>query len=612
VSSGVSAAVEVEAILAAASSAAEGPTGVLKAARRLAPLISGQPRVALLASFAGQLLEPYFVVEAARAGLPLRMWTAPFGQFEQLVLDTGSALWASAPDVLAVVLRLSDVDRRLVDEAPELGPAGVTARLAALRGRLVGLARELRARSAAPVLVANLALEGPVALFDASDPDGFGHLLAEHNRLLARELREVADAHVFDYAGTVAEVGAARFADAKLWAMARAVGSTEAHVAVARRLAGSARALLRPAHKCIVVDLDHTLWGGVLGDDGPAGLKLGDDGGGALYKDLQAALLGYRRRGMLLAVASKNDDAVAREALATHPEMLLRPEHFAVMEIGWGPKSDGLRAIAKALNIGVDALVFVDDSPVERAEVRAALPEVQVVELPTDPAGYLAALRRTPGLEAPRLLAEDRARAGMVAGDAARGTWSAQAGSVEDFLGSLEMVAEVGRVDEATLGRVHQLLHKTNQFNLTTRRHALEEVRRLGAADDAVVAWLRLADRFGDLGLVCVGIAKAVAGEAAGQAGLWEIDSLLMSCRVMGRQVEDAFLSYLAEQARGRGARRLRGLLVETAKNAPVRAFYDERGWLAVGDGAWERDIAAQGPAWPAVVKRKPEVEKEA
>lgn len=608
-SAGVPAAVEVEAILREAGVGAEGPTGVLKAARRLAPLISAQPRVALLASFAGQLLEPYFVVEAARAGLPLRMWAAPFGQFEQLVLDTGSALWASAPDVLVVVLRLSEVDRRLVDEAPELGPAGVSARLAVLRGRLVGLARELRARSAAPVLVANLALEGPVALFDASDPDGFAHLLAEHNQLLARELREVADAHVFDYAGTVAEVGALRFADAKLWAMARAVGSTEAHVAMARRLASSARALLRPAHKCIVVDLDHTLWGGVLGDDGPAGLKLGDDGVGALYKDLQAALLGYRRRGMLLAVASKNDDAVAREALATHPEMLLRPGDFAAMAIGWGPKSDGLRAIAKALNIGVDALVFVDDSPVERAEVRAALPEVQVVELPPDPAGYVAALRRTPGLEAPRLLAEDRARAGMVAGDVARGAWSAQAGSVQDFLGSLEMVAEVGRVDEATLGRVHQLLHKTNQFNLTTRRHALEEVRRLGAADDAVVVWLRLADRFGDLGLVCVGIAKAVAGEAAEQAGLWEIDSLLMSCRVMGRQVEDAFLSYLAEQARGRGARRLRGVLVETAKNTPVRAFYGERGWTAAGDGMWERDIAAEGPAWPAVVKRKPDEE---
>lgn len=606
-SPGVPAATEVEAIIADAG--AGGPSGVLKAARRLAPLLGGQPRVALLASFAGQLLEPYFVVEAARGGFPLRMWAAPFGQFEQLVLDAGSGLWAAAPEVLIVVLRLCEVDRRLVDEAPELGPAGVSARLAVLRSRLVGLARELRARSTAPVLVANLALEGPVALFDASDPDGFAHLLAEQNRVLARELGEVADAHVFDYAGTVAEVGAARFADAKLWAMARALGSTEAHVAMARRLAASARALLRPAQKCIVVDLDHTLWGGVLGDDGPAGLKLGDDGAGALYKDVQSALLGYRRRGMLLAIASKNDDAVAREALATHPEMLLRPADFAAMEIGWGPKSDGLRAIARTLNIGVDALVFVDDNPVERAEVRAALPEVQVVELPAEPAGYVAALRRTPGLEAPRLQAEDRARAGMVAGDVARGAWSAQAASVQDFLASLEMVAEVGRVDEATLGRVHQLIQKTNQFNLTTRRHALEEVRRLGAADDAVVAWLRLADRFGDLGLVCVGIAKAVGGEAAGQAGLWEIDSLLMSCRVMGRKVEDAFLSYLAEQARGRGARRLRGLFVETAKNAPVRAFYRERDWLAAGDGVWERDIAAEGPAWPPVLKRKPDKE---
>ena len=587
---------DIAAILAGAT----GPSGVLKAARQLEPLLAEQPKVALLASFTAELLRPYFVVEAARAGLPLGMWAGPFGQLEQLALEDGSPLYAARPDVIVVMLRLVEVDRRLAEEAAELEPSAVSARLAALRARVVTIARELRRRSSAPLLVANFSIEEPALLFDSSDPDGLGHLVAAENRALARSLREIPDAHVFDYAGAVASIGATRFGDRKLWAISRAIGSSEAHVVVARQLALAARALLRPTHKCIVVDLDNTLWGGVLGDDGAAALKLGDDGAGSLFKDFQAALLGYRRRGLLLAIASKNDEATALEALASQPEMLLRPKHFAATAIGWGPKSEGLRRIATQLNIGLDALVFVDDNPVERAEVRSALPMVHVVELPQDPAGYLNALRALPGLEAPRLEAEDRGRAAMVEHDAARTELAAAAPNLEDFLLGLGMVAEVGQADAATLGRVHQLIQKTNQFNLTTRRHSLEEVRRLAEGDDSIVAWLRLTDRFGDLGLICVGILKA------GAAGIWEVDTFLMSCRVMGRHVEDAFLAYLGGLARERGARTLRGLFMPTPKNTPVLGFFEARGFVGAGENQWESNITSDAALpWPAAIARK-------
>jgi len=458
-------------------------------------------------------------------------------------------------------------------------------------------------------LVSNLAL-GPAqaaGLFDASDPDGYGHLVAESNRELAREMAQVADAHVFDYAGAVSQAGAELWSDPKLWHMARSACSSQNLATLARRLARAVCAVVRPAAKCLVLDLDNTLWGGVLGDDGPHAIKLGDDYPGSVFKDFQAALLGLRARGFLLAVASKNDKQTVLDMLDTHPEMLIKREHLAAIYANWDAKPGNLRAIARDLNIGLDSLVLIDDNPVERAAVRAELPMVQVLELPTDPLGYLQALADMAGLDRPRLLDEDRQRAQMVERDVLRDTEREQAGNVADFLASLSMTAQVGLCDAATIERICQLIQKTNQFNLTTRRHKLEDIRRMASSPEHAVAWLRLADRYGDLGLVCVGILTR-ADEST-----WEIDTLLMSCRVMGRQVEDAFLAFLAEIAGERGARRLRGLFLPTPKNKPVERFYAEHGFaeLPGGNGQFEIDLLAGTLVWPAVIARLPHATRE-
>ncbi|HEV3137186.1 MAG TPA: HAD-IIIC family phosphatase, partial [Pirellulales bacterium] len=445
-------------------------------------------------------------------------------------------------------------------------------------------------------------------LFDASDPDGYVHLLAECNRQLARDLAQIADAHVFDYAGTVAAAGAERWTDPKLWYMARSGSSPQNMALLARRLARSVRALVRPAAKCVVLDLDNTLWGGVLGDDGPQGIALGDDYPGNVFKDFQAALLGLRRRGFLLAIASKNDEQTVFDILDSHPDVLLKREHFACICANWNPKPENLRTIAQTLNIGLDSLVFIDDNPVERAIVRAELPTVHVVELPADPLGYLAALAAVPVLDRPRLLTEDRRRADMYEQENLRRRVQSQASSVEDFLRTLAMSAQVGRCDARTLERVHQLIQKTNQFNLTTRRHNIDDLRRLLDSPDAAVAWLRLSDRYGDLGLVCVGIINRLDAERC------VVDTLLMSCRVMGRQVEDAFLAYLAELAGAAGAKRLRGIYRPTAKNGPVKNFYGERDFVDLGGDAehvYEADLSSPRFAWPAVIERAGEQHKE-
>jgi len=585
------------------------PAEYLKAAREIEAAQDARstpvPKLAVLASFTADFLRPYLIVESEALGAPLRPWFAPFNTFEQLLLDPSSELAALAPDVTWISIRIEDADPSLFEDAAELGPAGVAQRLGALVGRLVNLAEAARARGKGSILVSNLSASSPRidALFDASDPDGFVHLVADANRQLARALRKISDAHVFDWVGLVAEVGRDAWRDDRLWYMARAPVAGPVQARLARRLARAARALLQPPSKVLVLDLDNTLWGGVLGDDGQEGLKLGDEYPGSVFKDVQRALLGLRKRGFLLAIASKNDPEPVLAALDSHPEMVLRREHFAAVEAGWHPKPESLQRIAEKINVGLDSLVFVDDNPVERAQVRATLPMVHVVELPPNPIGYLGALRELHLIDQPRVLEEDRARANMIVQDEARRVLESRVTDVAEYLRQLEMVAEVGQASAVNEDRIHQLIHKTNQFNLTTRRHKQDELKRMMGSPEARVAWLRLRDRFGDLGLVAVGIVRRL------QAEQWEIDTYLMSCRVMGRGVEQAFLHYLAELARQGGASRLRGLYIPTAKNHMVKDFFPSQGFSELppieSGRQFELDLLNNPPPWPPAITRR-------
>lgn len=579
------------------------PAEYLKRARELEKSAHPARTLGVLASFSAQFLEPYLIVESAETGVLVRPWFGPFNQFEQEIFEPESELWHHQPDVLWIALRIGDVDPLLVVDYPVLGVDAAAERVSSIRRRLICLARGARGRFSGPILVSNLVSPSPLPLFDASDPHGLGHRIAAENRELARDLVEVPDAHVFDFAGLVAAEGGSGFEDARLWHMARIPCAAIHQPVWARQMARAIRALVRPAAKCVVLDLDNTLWGGVVGDDGVAGIQVGDEAPGSIYKAFQRQILGLRNRGFLLAVASKNERETAMEALRDHPEMLLRPGHFSAIEVGWTPKADSLRRIAKQLNIGLDSLVFVDDNPIERAAVRSELPEVMVVELPSNPLGFGMALCNLPLLDRVRLESEDLRRAEMYHEESRRRGLAEQVADAEEFLRDLRMVARVGLADGLTLARIHQLVNKTNQFNLTTRRRSLEDLHQLSSAEGARVAWLRLEDRFGDMGLVCVGILRVEGG------GVWEIDTFVMSCRVMGRHVEDAFLAYLAELARSGGGVRLRGSFVPTAKNTLVSGFYRNHGFTAVHEdaqgGVFEHELGDLSITWPGVIGRE-------
>jgi FkbH-like protein len=562
-------------------------------------------KLAILSSFTADFLRPCIMVESDEVGLFLKPWFCPFNQYEQMAINEASPLWQQKPDIVWIVIRIEDIDCYFIDEFARLDVMQAVARLSSVRERLLSLIRTVRQRFRGPILVSNFTFEDQLKpdIFDAGNPDGMTNLIADQNRLLSKELNTLTDAHMFDYAGCVASAGGQNWRDRRLWYMGRLAVSGAAQQYLSRQVARFAAALLRPPAKCIVLDLDNTLWGGVIGDDGPGGIKIGDDYPGNVFKDFQSALLGLRHKGFLLAIASKNDEQVVRQTLDTHPEMILRSEHFVSMKINWNPKPGNIRKIAEELNIGLDSIVFIDDNPVERAQVRAELPMITVVEMPNNILGYLPALRETAVLDKARILHEDRLRADQYQQEAKRKEFESALTSMDDFMIGLQMTARVGRLDSNTQERIHQLIHKTNQFNLTTRRHLLDDIKKMSESADSEVAWLRLQDRFGDLGLVCVGIIKKI------DVCRWEIDTFLMSCRVMGRKVEDAFLSYLAELAMAKGATILKGIYIKTPKSKPVENFYTDHNFNQTShpdDINWIYEIALNRGTfhWPETIKR--------
>ncbi len=589
---------ESESALARIRKGGLSPAETMSLARRLSTDAEARAqlsplRLVVLASFTTTLLDPYLKVEAARQGFLADVFHGGFGQFEQELLGDAWRSPDGAPEALVVMLRIEDL-------YPDVAfRGGANAAVESVLQRIDQTLSLFRDRARGPALVANFVVpEARLgAIFDANQPGSLTYEIAAANLALLERISRRAGCHVWDYAGLVASVGTARFGDPRLWALSRTPIATANQPVLARHLARTLRGALRPPAKCLVLDLDNTLWGGVIGDDGIGGIQLGDEHPGRAYKELQRAVLGLRDRGILLAIASKNEPAVVHEALAKHPEMLIASKDFAATRISWGPKSQSLREIAAELNIGLDSLVFFDDNPVERAEVAEGAPEVHVVDVPADPALYVRALCEIAAFDAPTLTAEDRLRARSYQADVERREAETSAGSLEAFLPSLAMEAEIGTWNDVTAQRIAQLVLKTNQFNTTTRRLTEAELAALHAASQASglgVYWLRLADKYGDMGLVGVGILTASssstpASVATASSSDAVIHSLVLSCRVANRGIEQTLIAHLAAQARAGGFTHLVGELIPTVKNGPVADLYPRLGFTPLSSDDSDR-----------------------
>ena len=537
-------------------------------------------RLAVLGSATLSHLLPAIRVAGLRRGLWIATYEGAYGAWRQEILDSDSGLHAFRPDAILLAIDAGHATGGLAvsDDAAQVRRTE-DAFLADLRG----LWRAAREGLGCAILQQSL-LPTPVPLLGLSERLLPGSRAASVARLNAA-LREAAtdeSVDLLDLDPALLRHGLPAWHEPVWWLRARqeiAPAAAPYYGDLVARMLAARRGLSR---KALVLDLDNTLWGGIVGDDGPAGLALGPGSAeGEAFADFQAHARALAGRGIILAVVSKNDEAHAREAFEGHPEMVLRPADIASFLANWDDKAANLRRVAETLNIGLDALVFVDDNPFERDRVRSALPEVAVPELPEDPSGYAGRLAEAGYFEALGLTDEDRARGGHYATAARHRAEVAEAGDLTAYLAGLDMRLLWRPFAPEDLPRIVQLVNKTNQFNLTTRRITDGEARALLDDPDALALRFRLIDRLADNGIVAI-----VIGRRAGDDLV--IDTWLMSCRVIGRGVEGAMRDVLAGAARDHGAARLVGLYRPSPKNGMVRDLYPRLGFSEIDPGESE------------------------
>jgi FkbH-like protein len=525
-------------------------------------------------------------VAGLRRRLLIDVHIGPYGQYRQEVLDPTSALHRFEPHVVLFSLTARDAIARV---SPASSLAEVEAAIVAAIDELRLLWRKMR-ESPGTSVIQQTFLDFADPLFGSFErfvPGAPAQFIATLNDRLAIAA-QAEGVPILDLARASARDGLEAWYDESRWLQAKmeiAPPAAGAYAELFARILGAQRGLSR---KCLVLDLDNTLWGGIIGDDGIEGIVLGEGSPlGEAHLRLQRYARQLRERGVILAVCSKNDPSIAETAFLDHPEMFLKRSDIAAFVANWDDKVVNLKRIASQLNIGLDSLVFVDDNPTERARVRQALPAVAVPELPADPGQYVRCVAQAGYFEAVAFTADDKQRAEQYAANASRDALQQTSESLDDFLLGLEMSAEFGPVQPVDMTRVAQLINKTNQFNPTTRRRTLDEVTAFVASERAIALQFRLLDRFGDNGLVSVMLLRPEAPSSE----VFEIDTWVMSCRVFGRQLEREAMNAAVRATRGKGATTLRADYLPTAKNGVVSELYEKLGFAKVheappGEGA--------------------------
>ena len=535
-----------------------------KAAAELKGSSVPELRLAILSNHTFDITTP-LTVESIRRGFRPVLHIGGYDQYRQELLDPASPLAKFRPDAILISLDFEI-------SGPHAGWTG------AYRDLLAAY----RERSATPLFLINFL--PPIA-------DGFDQAM-ELNLALREMAGSLSSVFVIDLARLACGSNLPEWRDRRLWYLARVGINPKKFPALAARIARSLAALRRPAAKCLAFDLDNTVWGGVAGEAGAEGVHCSDGHyPGAAFADFQRGLLALRARGVLLAVASKNDRALVDQVFRERADMPLRPEHIAEWEVHWEPKPASLRRIAKTLNIGLDSLVFLDDNPAEVELVRQTLPEVRAYLMPAKPEDYAPFLDGIEEFDQLQLSSEDLRRSELYQMRKKQTELAASAIDLESFYRSLGTALVPEPAGAGNLDRIVQLIQKTNQFNLTTRRH--EKAYLLERVDSGAELWaFRARDVHGDQGLIAVVLLEFAAADCL-------VDTFLMSCRVIGRTLESAILHFCERRAAERRARRMVGEYLPTPRNSPCQDFYSAHGFAALDETRWSRSLDLAPSACP-------------
>jgi len=547
---------------------------LVRASRRLDALGDSQKvRIALLSDAATQQFVPLLRVLFHRCGVDASIYEGPFDGIRLETIDPNSGLYRFQPDVIVL---LNSVQALRAAFGKRVGDAAEFLRDKS--SELLAVWDAIHRSASATILQSTFVIpyDRHFGNFDRKTPASLTSVVHSLNAFIAEQARARPGVLIDDAESVASWIGLRYWFDERHWDLTKMYCAPEYLPAVAKNIVDIVMSSRGRTIKCIVLDLDNTLWGGVIGDDGLDGIVLNAHGDGEAYFRLQLFLKELLKRGILLAVASKNEMSNALLPFEKHPDMVLKRDDIAVFMADWNDKPGNIRKIRDVLNIGFDAMVFLDDSPFERDLVRGVLPEVVVPELPEDPADYVRAICELNLFETPAFSAEDLKRGGMYRAEGERRRAQASFAGAGDFLRSLDMQIVVSRFDSFHLPRIAQLMQRSNQFNLTTRRRSEADCAALMNHPGAIPLYVTLSDRMGDHGLIGVVILEPDEDRLA-------IRDWLMSCRVLSRGVEQFVMNVVMEEAVRLNLTAVRGEYIRTPKNGMVEDFFAQFGFVKSG-----------------------------
>lgn len=555
-------------------------------------------KIAILRSYTVEMIEPVLRLRLLLQGYNPEFLFGDYNQFAQEILDPSSALYRFKPDVILIMVRIEELLPNFIEEFGGKTFQEWESVIQETVQQLCTLVETIEKNLSSQILFQNIVppINPYYGIYDIQNPQGQTYLIQKFNHLLTHALIDKKSAFVWDFYSFLQKIGYDTIYDPKMWYISRNPFKQAAYPAIASDLLRYLLSIIGKVKKCIVLDLDNTLWGGIAGEDGIDGVAIGHDYPGSCFRDFQKELLKLYNRGIILAINSKNNEDDALEIIDNHPYMVLRRKHFAAFQINWQDKVSNLQALAQDLNIGIDSMIFIDDSPVECELVLQNCPECNVVCLPEKTYLIPDTLKTLPGLENIKLTDEDRKKGKMYQAQVARKKFKHFFGNLDDFLKGLEIEVDIESASNFSVPRISQLTQKTNQMNLTTRRYTEANIQEFVNDNKSFVFSVSSKDRFGDNGIIGVFILKFQDDECI-------IDTFLLSCRVISRNIENSMIAFIADFAKKQGAMAVVGEYFPTAKNRPAADMYDKFQFKKINDTLYKADLDQQTFEHPSYIK---------
>jgi FkbH-like protein len=568
----------------------------------------GSFSLAVLSNYTIHPLIPVLQVEIAQLDYYPQIFISNYDSVASEILDASSSLHSFKADAIILSLWLENLTPKLANQFVSLSISELDSEINHILTFIGDMIKGLRRKTVARIFLNNFPLlrYNSFGILEGQQNHNLKNTIGKLNNEIFKILQNYQDVYLVDYFSLFALMEGPTI-DNRLWHMNRAPLSRNMLIEMGREYGKFFRALTGKTKKCLVLDCDNTLWGGIVGEDGIKGIKIGKEYPGSCYQEFQREILNLHNRGIILALCSKNNEEDILEIFDSHPEMILKKENFACWKINWENKASNIEKISEELNIDLDSFVFVDDSQFECDFVRDLLPQVSVIQLSSNPSSYVEKLRTLGLFDALSLSEEDKKRNQMYRSEVERKKAKSTSASYEEYLKELNIFIEVGLVDTIKIPRISQLTQKTNQFNLTTQRYSEGEIEKFLANENKRLFYTKVSDRISEIGIVGFAILDYDYPTA-------KIETFLLSCRVLGRKVEDVLLKKIMKTAKKQGFTRLIGIYNRTKKNAQVELFYQKYGFSNIIQtteySEWEYFLEEEEPKYPPYIRVK-EIEKE-